>query len=256
MALHDLICKIHGVPLYRFLGLDPSESGYICITIGIDTIDAMVTSAVDAATKYGAIKVKLGTPHDTDIVREICKAVSVPVRVDPNGGWSAQQTLDMLDRVLVPCGVALLEQPVPAQDLQGLRIIHEQSPIPLIVDESLQPSTLPLLVDRCAGIDVKLTRCGGIVAALGMISVARAFGLKVMMGCGLESSLAITAAAHLTPLADYADLDLHLMLERDPFSGVSVDAGKFRLPSTPGLGVEPVALELANPATWPARRER
>jgi L-alanine-DL-glutamate epimerase-like enolase superfamily enzyme len=246
IALHDLVGKLLGRPLYQVLGLNPSRTAELGYTIGIDSVDRMVSHAVAAAEKYQVLKVKLGTSHDDDIVREICHAVSVPVRVDVNGGWSAQHTLRMIERTLEPMGVALLEQPVPADDLAGLKLVHDRSPIPVIVDESVTDlRSIPRLVDRCAGIDIKLMKCGGMLAARRMIAAARSFGLSVMMGCNLESSLGITAGAVLTPLADYADLDLHLYLTNDPFTGVTLRDGRFVLPTGPGLGVissRPVAV--------------
>jgi L-alanine-DL-glutamate epimerase-like enolase superfamily enzyme len=238
IALHDLLGKLLGRPLYQVLGLDPTRTAELGYTIGIDSVDRMVAHAVEAATKYRVLKVKLGTTYDDDIVREVCQAVRVPIRVDVNGGWSAQHTLRMLDRTLVPLGIALLEQPVAANDLAGLKLVHDHSPIPVIVDESVTDlKSIPRLVDRCAGIDIKLMKCGGIRTARQMIAVARSFGLSVMMGCATESSLAITAGALLTPLADYADLDLHLILTNDPFRGATLSDGRFVLPSGPGLGV-------------------
>lgn len=241
LALHDLVGKLLGVPLYRLLGVDPVKTADLGYTIGLDRVDRMVGKAVAAAQTYNVLKVKLGTSDDEDIVREICSAVDVPVRVDVNGGWSAQQTLKMVDRILVPAGVVLLEQPVAADDLAGLKIVHERSPIPVIVDESVTDlKSIPRVVGHCAGIDIKLMKCGGIRAALQMIGTARAHGLSVMIGCSTESSLAITAGAILTPLADYADLDLHLLLTNDPFHGATLRNGKFVLPTGPGLGAEPV----------------
>ena len=239
IALHDVVAKLYDIPVYKLLGIDPTNTCELCYTIGLDSVDKMIEAAVKASVTFKTIKVKLGSSYDEDIVREVCSAVSVPVRVDVNGHWSAQKTLEMLDKVLIPYGVSLLEQPVPSVDFQGLKMVHDRSPIPVIADESLYESEgLPRIVDRCSGIDVKLMRCGGIQAALHLISSARIFGLKVMLGCMIESSLGITAAATLSPLADYADLDLHLRLENDPFRGVSIEDGRFVLSSQPGLGVE------------------
>ena len=241
IALHDLVAKLYDIPLYKLLGIDPTKTCELCYTISLDSIDKMVEAAVKASVTFKTIKVKLGSSYDEDIVREVCSAVGVPVRVDVNGYWSAQKTLEMLDKVLVPFGVSMLEQPVPSVDFQGLKLVHDRSPLPVIVDESLyETEGLARIVDRCSGIDVKLMRCGGIQAALHLISSARMFGLKVMLGCMIESSLGITAAATLSPLADYADLDLHLRLANDPFRGATLEDGRFVLPSRAGLGVEPL----------------
>lgn len=247
MALTDLVGKLVDTPVFRLLGMDATRTCELCFTIGLDSVDAMVKAAVDAAAMFSAIKIKLGSPDDAIIVREIAAAVDVPLRVDANGGWSARRTLDLLDEVLVPCGVTLLEQPVPAADRNALAEVHERSPIPVIADESVTDlASLRPLVGKCAGIDIKLTKCGGIGEALRLVSAARAVGLSVMIGCEVETSLAISAAAMLTCVADYADLDLHLWLENDPFVGVGLRNGRFILSTVPGLGAEPTH-ELRSP---------
>jgi L-alanine-DL-glutamate epimerase-like enolase superfamily enzyme len=225
MALTDLVGKLVGAPAFRLMGLDATRTRELCYTIGLDSVDEMVKAAVDAASAFSALKIKLGGPDDTTIVREIAAAVDVPLRVDANGGWSARRTLDLLDEVLVPCGVTE---------------VHERSPIPVIADESVTDlSSLRPLIGKCSGIDIKLTKCGGMREALRLIHAARAVDLSVMIGCEVETSLAITAAAVLSCMADHADLDLHLWLENDPFVGVGLLDGRFVLPDGPGLGAEP-----------------
>jgi L-alanine-DL-glutamate epimerase-like enolase superfamily enzyme len=254
MALTDLVGKLVGEPVFRLFGMDATRTCELCFTIGLDSVDAMVKAAVDAASTFRALKIKLGSPDDATIVREIAAAVDVPLRVDANGGWSARRTLDLLDEVLVPCGVTLLEQPVPATDLSALAEVHERSPIPVIADESITDlSSFQPLIGKCSGIDIKLTKCGGIREAFRLISAARAVGLSVMIGCEVETSLAISAAAMLTCLADYADLDLHLWLENDPFIGVRLLDGRFVLSTEPGVGAEPTH-ELLRPSTDPNGR--
>jgi len=239
MALADLTCKLVGQPLFRILGLDADATCELCFTIGLDSVDVMVTAAVEAATKFRVLKVKLGGPQDATIVREIASAVDVPLRVDANGGWNARRTLELVDEALGPCGVTLIEQPVPADDLSGLAEVHANSPIPVIADESMTDlSSLRPLIGICSGIDIKLTKCGGITEAVRLIAAARGVGLSVMIGCEVETSLAVTAAATLTCLADYADLDLHLWLRNDPFLGVLLQGGRFVLPTRPGVGAE------------------
>jgi L-alanine-DL-glutamate epimerase-like enolase superfamily enzyme len=251
MALTDLVGKLVGAPAFRLMGLDATRTRDLCYTIGLDSVDEMVKAAVDAASAFSALKIKLGGPDDATIVREIAAAVDVPLRVDANGGWSARRTLDLLDEALVPCGITLLEQPVPAADLRALAEVHERSPIPVIADESVTDlSSLRPLIGKCSGIDIKLTKCGGMREALRLIHAARAVDLSVMIGCEVETSLAITAAAVLTCMADYADLDLHLWLENDPFVGVGLLDGKFVLPDGPGIGAEPTqALRSPSPGS-------
>jgi L-alanine-DL-glutamate epimerase-like enolase superfamily enzyme len=248
MALADLVGKLVGQPLFRLLGLDADATCELCFTIGLDRVDAMVAAAVDAATKYRALKIKLGCPEDATIVREIAAAVDVPLRVDANGGWTAKYTMELVDDVLVPCGVSLLEQPVAANDFHGLAEVHAASPIPVIADESITDlASLRPLIDICSGIDIKLTKCGGLTEAMQLIAAARAVGLSVMIGCEVETSLAITAAATLTCLADYADLDLHLWLDDDPYDGVQLKDGRFALPTHPGLGIREAAQSARTP---------
>ncbi|HET6500212.1 MAG TPA: dipeptide epimerase [Amycolatopsis sp.] len=242
MALTDLAGKLVATPVFRLWGLDATRTRELCFTIGLDSVDEMVEQAVAASAEFAALKIKLGGPDDATIVREIAAAVDVPLRVDANGGWSARRTLDLLDEVLVPCGVTLLEQPVPADDPNALAEVHRRSPIPVIADEAITDlASLRALAGRCSGIDIKLTKCGGMREALRLVSAARALGLSVMIGCEVETSLSISAAAVLTCVADYADLDLHLWLENDPFRGVGLRDGRFVLSTGPGLGAEPTS---------------
>jgi L-alanine-DL-glutamate epimerase-like enolase superfamily enzyme len=238
MALYDLAGKLMSTPAFRLLGVDPLETKELCYTIGIDNVDSMVSASVQAAMEHRALKVKLGTPNDEDIVREICAAVNVPVRVDVNGGWSFEHAVEMIDRVLAPCGVQILEQPISAADRESQKRLHQRSSIPIYLDESITDlDSVDRAADCCSGIDIKLAKCGGIAMAGEMISRARSLGMGVMIGCELETSLAISAAAMLTPLADYADLDLFLRFASDPFIGLQLTEGRFVLSSAPGLGV-------------------
>jgi L-alanine-DL-glutamate epimerase-like enolase superfamily enzyme len=157
--------------------------------------------------------------------------------VDANAAWTAKEAIRIITR-LEPLGVEFVEQPVAASDLAGMRLVRENVPLPIIADEScVTLDDVPRLVDCADGINIKLMKCGGLSPALALIHAARAHHLKVMLGCMIESSLAITAAAHLSPLVDYADLDGALLIRDDPFDGVHVEQGKLILPSRPGLGV-------------------
>ncbi len=159
------------------------------------------------------------------------------LRVDANAAWTAVHTLQMLP-VLQEFGVTLLEQPVPRDDLDGLARVRRQARVPVIADEScLTAADIPRLVGRVDGINVKLAKCGSLREALRMIAIARAHHLTVMVGCMIESSLGITAAAHLTPLVDVVDLDGAALTRDDPFVGATIPAGRVTLPDGPGLGV-------------------
>jgi L-Ala-D/L-Glu epimerase / N-acetyl-D-glutamate racemase len=235
-ALHDLVGKRLGVPLYRLWGLDPCKAPKSTFTIGLDTPER-ITAKVREAEQFPILKVKLGTDRDLEILRSIRAATDKEIRVDANCGWTVKGAVRMLP-VLSEFGVTVLEQPLPPDDLDGLAVITAQSDIPVIADESCKTvADIPPLVGKVDGINIKLAKCGGLREALRMIAVARAHGLLVMVGCMIESSLGITAAAHFTPLVDIVDLDGAALLANDPFVGAHIDGGQVTLPSAPGLGV-------------------
>jgi L-alanine-DL-glutamate epimerase-like enolase superfamily enzyme len=235
-ALHDLVGKRLGTPLYRLWGLDPCSAPKSTFTIGLDSPERIKAKVVEAE-QYPILKVKLGTDRDVEILRAIRDATDKEIRVDANCGWTVKRTIRMLP-ILDEFGVTVLEQPLPPHDHEGLAAVTAQSDIPVIADEScLTAVDIPPLVGKVDGINIKLAKCGGLREALRMIAVARAHGLTVMVGCMIESSLGITAAAHVTPLVDIVDLDGAALLADDPFVGARIDGGQVTLPSGPGLGV-------------------
>jgi L-alanine-DL-glutamate epimerase-like enolase superfamily enzyme len=235
-ALHDLVGKRLGVPVYRLWGLDAAQAPRSTFTIGIDTA-VKIREKVLEAEQYPILKVKLGSDRDLEILKTIRSATDKELRVDANTGWTVKQTIRMLP-VLEEYGVTVLEQPLPAEDLDGLRAVTRASKIPVIADEScLTAADIPGLVGRVDGINIKLAKCGSLREALRMIAIARAHHLLVMVGCMIESSIAITAAAHFTPLVDIVDLDGAALLANDPFVGATIDGGQVRLPDGPGLGL-------------------
>jgi L-alanine-DL-glutamate epimerase-like enolase superfamily enzyme len=235
-AQHDLAAKRAGVPLYRFWGLDAARAPRSSFTIGIDTPEKMQAKVAEAA-EYPILKVKLGTDRDATILHTIRDATDREIRVDANCAWSARQALAMLP-VLEEFGVTVLEQPVAPTDYDGFLEIRRRATIPLIADESCRVATdIPPLVGRVDGINIKLAKCGSLREALRMIAVARTHQMQVMLGCMIESSIGITAAAHLAPLVDMVDLDGAALLANDPFAGARIDGGQVRLPTAPGLGV-------------------
>lgn len=238
-ALHDLAGKRLGVPVYRLWGLDPARAPRSSYTIPIAPDAAELKRRVEDAREYPILKIKLGTDRDAEIVRQVREsAPDKTLRVDANAAWTAKHALRMLP-ILVEHGVEFLEQPLPPHDVEGLRFVRERSPLPVIADESCVTSTdIPRLVGAVDGINLKLSKCGGLREALKMIAVARAHGMLVMAGCMVESSLGITAAAHLAPLLDYVDLDGAALLADDPFTGATIAGGVVRIPEGPGLGVE------------------
>ncbi len=239
MAVYDLLGRRLGVPVYVILGLDPAETPTTSFTIGIDTPDVMAEKA-RAADSYPILKVKVGTDRDVENLEAIRAVSNAVIRVDANEAWTPKQAVKAI-KELNHFGIEFVEQPVAARDLRGLGYVRDNSPVPIIADEAaVVAADIPSVARYVDGINIKLMKCGGIYPALKMIHTARAHNLLVMMGCMIESSVAITAAAHLSPLLDYADLDGNLLVRDDPFDGVRLDQGKLKLPQGPGLGVTEV----------------
>jgi L-alanine-DL-glutamate epimerase-like enolase superfamily enzyme len=238
MALHDLAAQRLGVPLYEMLGLDPAATPQTSFTIGLDTPDVVVRK-VREASDYPILKVKMGSDDDREVLTAVRDTTDRPIRVDANEGWTPAEALARLEW-LHSLGVELVEQPLPAAMIAETRELRRHSPLPFYADESVhRAADIPPLAGAFDGINIKLMKCGGLGEALRMIAVARAHGMKVMLGCMIESSISITAAAHLSPLVDIADLDGNLLLDHDPYVGCRVVGGKLVLPDAPGLGVTP-----------------
>jgi len=237
-ALHDLAAKRLGVPLHRMLGLDPARAPQSSFTIPLTTDDEGLQRALDDAAPYPVLKVKLGGLRDAHTIASVRGAAPDKIlRVDANAAWTAKHALRMID-LLLDYDVEFVEQPVAAHDIEGLRFVRDRSPLPIIADEScLLATDIPRLAGAVDGINLKLAKCGGIRQALRIIATARAHDMSVMAGCMVETSLGITAVAHLAPLLDYADLDGAALLAVDPFEGASIEGGVVTLPATPGLGV-------------------
>jgi len=236
-AMHDLAGKRLGVPVYRMWGLDAARAPRSTFTIGIDSAEKL-RQKVQEAEAYPILKIKLGTDRDREILETIRALTDKELRVDANTGWTVKQAIRMLP-VLEEFGVTVLEQPLPAEDLDGLAAVTQASDIPVIADEScLTAADIPRLVGKVDGINIKLAKCGSLREALRMIAIARAHHMMVMVGCMIESSIAITAAAHFTPLVDIVDLDGAALLAKDPFVGATIDGGQVRLPTGAGLGLQ------------------
>jgi L-Ala-D/L-Glu epimerase len=244
LALHDLIGKDLGKPLFALLGLDPSMTPTTSRTIGIADRE-MTLRKVDEVAGHPILKVKLGIGSPSEQIETIAAIrgrYGGTIRIDANEGWDVENAIRIL-RALERYDIEFCEQPVPAGRPHELRAIRERVSIPIVADEdALVASDLPPLLGCVDGVNVKLAKTGGIRGALAMIHTARAMGLKVMIGCMIESAIAATAAAHLSPLVDWADLDGPLLTARDPFAGVTYEDGKLRLPDAPGLGVAEKAL--------------
>jgi L-alanine-DL-glutamate epimerase-like enolase superfamily enzyme len=237
MALLDWVGKKLGVPLWRLLGLDPSAALRTSYSIGIDEVPVMQQKIREAAG-FDVYKIKVGTKDDRKIIEGIRAVTDKPLRVDANEGWtSKEQALGMIDW-LAGMGVELMEQPMPAAMLKDYAWLKERTKLPIFADESLmKASDIPVIAPYFHGLNIKLMKCGGIQEAVRMAGMARAMGLRLMVGCMIESSLAISAAAALTPLFDYADLDGNLLISNDPFRGVGTAGDRLVLNDEPGLGV-------------------
>jgi L-alanine-DL-glutamate epimerase-like enolase superfamily enzyme len=244
IALHDLIGKHLGIPLYALFGLDPGRAPVTSFTIGIADPDKTLRKLAEiGAHPILKVKLGLGTPSEQiETIAAIRSRYTGAIRIDANEGWNVDTAVRIL-RELARYDIEFCEQPIPAGSPQSLRAIRERVSIPIVTDEdSLVAADLPALYGCVDGVNVKLAKTGGIRGALAMIHTARAMGLKIMLGCMVESAIAATAAAHLSPLVDWADIDGPFLTARDPFSGVQYEGGKLILPSAPGLGVREAAV--------------
>ncbi len=236
LALHDWVGKRLNVPVYELFGLRREPLPPTTYTIGLDAIPTMIAK-LRAFDSFPIFKIKLGTDRDLEIVRELRRQTDATFRVDANCAWTAEQTVEYA-HPLKALGVEFIEQPLPPDQIERMASVHERSALPLIADENcVVPSDVPSLRGRFHGINIKLVKCGGLEPALKMIALARALGMKIMIGCMIESSILCTAAAHLGALVDFLDLDGPLLIANDPFTGMTVGDGRINLPAAPGLGV-------------------
>ena len=244
MALHDWIGRKLGQPVWRLFGLDPAATPPSCVTLGLAEPEEMERK-LETVLDFPALKVKLGGPGDVDNLRRIRRRYQGRLRVDANTAWNAADAVRVL-RAIEPLEIELVEQPVPRHDLDGLRWVRERSGIPVFADESVHRlEDLGPLAGRVDGVNLKLMKTGGLAEMRRMIHAARALGMRVMLGSMVESSLALSAAAQLAPLADFLDLDGHWLLKDDPFDGAPREHGRIVLNQRPGLGVEPAAVRRA-----------
>ena len=239
-ALHDLVGKRLGLPVHRLWGLDPAAAPQSSFTIAIAESHELERRVAEAR-EYPILKVKLGTDRDMEIVRIVRSAAPEKrLRVDANAAWTAKHAVRMSD-FLADQGVEMVEQPVAANDIEGLRFVRKRSKLPVFADEScLVSSDIAKLAGAVDGINIKLAKCGSLREALRMVHTARALDMQVMAGCMIESSLGISAIAQIAPLLDFADFDGAALLSSDPFRGTSIADGHIKLSSGPGLGATPV----------------
>lgn len=237
IALHDLIGKLLGEPFYRLFGLNPARTPLTSFTIGLDSPE-MIRQKVLEAEPYKVLKVKLGRDNDKEMVDVIRSMTDKLLCIDVNQGWKDRNAALEMAEWLKEKGVIFLEQPMPKEMRDDIAWLTERCPLPVIGDEAIQNvKDLMANKDVYSGINIKLMKCGGMNSAMKMINIARAFGMKVMIGCMTETSCAVTAAAQLSPLADWCDLDGNLLISNDIFDGVKISDGKVTLTDRPGIGV-------------------
>ena len=236
LAANDLYGKIKNKPLYHLWGTSTEQYPITNYTIGLDTVEVMISKMKEKPRPI--YKIKLGTDEDIDIVRRLRAHTDAIFRIDANCAWTAQETVENAV-VLKELGVEFIEQPLPADDWEGMEKVIHNSVLPIIADESC---LVEEDIDRCAlhfnGINIKLTKCGGLTPALRMIKKAKELGLKVMVGCMTESSVGISAIAQLLPQLDYVDMDGAMLLAEDIADGVEIrENGKVIFPIAGGSGI-------------------
>lgn len=237
IALHDLVGRLMKQPWYNIWGFNPAKTPYTSFTIGIDTADVVRQKTKEAA-EFKVLKVKLGRDTDKMMIETIRSVTNTPITADVNQGWKDRAVaLEML-HWLKERNVVMVEQPLPKEQVDDLAWLTERSPLPIIGDEGVQRlSDIPKAKGVYHGINIKLMKCTGMREAHKMIQLARSLGMKVMLGCMTETSCAISAASHLSPMVDWADLDGALLISNDVYDGTQVIDGKVTLRDRPGIGV-------------------
>ena len=241
IAVCDWLGKKLGIPLYKYFGLDPADAPVTTFSIGIDTPE-ITRQKTREAEDFPVLKVKVGLQSDEETIEAVRSVTKKPLRVDANEGWTDKEEAVRKINWLETQGVELIEQPMPAHMFEEIKYVRSKVHMPVIADEACtEASMIPRLKEAYDGINVKLDKSGGMMEAYRWIKFARAMNMKVMLGCMISSSCSVTAAAHLSPLVDYPDLDGNLLIANDPYEGVKVRKGKLILPSGPGLGLKILA---------------
>lgn len=236
MACWDLMGKMQQQPLYKLWNTEWQNTPMTDYTIGIDSLEKMVAKM--EAKPWPIYKIKLGTPDDITIVKVLREHTDAAFRVDANAGWTLEEALEKIPQ-LHALGVEFIEQPLAKDNWEGMAILYQQSPLPLIADEScVFEKDVAKCVNHFHGVNIKLTKCSGLTPALRMIKEARELNLKVMMGSMNESSVGSAAIAHCLPQLDYVDMDGPLLLAEDIATGINYDFGRVTVENKPGLGVE------------------
>jgi L-Ala-D/L-Glu epimerase / N-acetyl-D-glutamate racemase len=237
IALHDLVGKILGIPVYKYFGLNKPTDAFTSYTIGIDST-VTIRNKLDEASEFKYYKIKLGAKNDKEIIETVRKYTDSDLFVDVNQGWKDKiYALDMIEW-LAEYNVILVEQPLPKAQIDDLAWLNENSPLPILADEAvLRLNDIFQVKDIYSGINIKLMKSTGLREATAMIKKARDLDMKIMLGCMTETSCAVTAAAHLCSLADWLDLDGPLLVKNDIFKGISYSEGSLHLNDLPGIGI-------------------
>jgi len=238
IALHDHLGKELGIPLYELFGVNPQKAPETAYTIAIDTPEAMAARAQEA--QMPILKIKVGGENDEAILSAIREASSARLFVDANTAWTREEAAAIIPKI-AQYGVEIIEQPLAKGDIKGLRWLKEQHfGVEIFADENIRTShDVARHAGAVDGVVIKLMKSGGLREAIRAINTAHALDMKVMISCMVETSVGITAAAHISPLCDYADLDGPLLIKNDPYEGIQYDTAQIRLPALPGIGVKP-----------------
>jgi len=237
IALHDLVGKLLNQPWYKIWGFNKSTTPYTTFTIGIDTKE-VIRKKVNEALEYKILKIKLGSKDDKELIRTIREISDKPIAVDVNQGWKDKEAALDLIFWMEENNVKMIEQPMPKEQIDDLAWLTEKSPLPIFADEGVQrlPDVLNIK-GVYSGINVKLMKCTGLREARKMLDLAKALGIKTMIGCMTETSCAVSAASQLAPKVDWADLDGNLLIKNDPYCGTKIIDGKIILNDNPGIGL-------------------
>jgi L-alanine-DL-glutamate epimerase-like enolase superfamily enzyme len=237
IALMDWVGQKLGIPLYRYFGLDAADAPVTTFSIGIDTPEVTKQKVLEAGP-FPVLKIKVGLDKDETTMEAVRSVTKKPLRLDANEGFKSKEEAVRKINWLESLGAEFIEQPLPAHMHHEAKWVRNKVHIPILADEAcLRASDVPKIADAYDGVVVKLDKTGGMLGAVQMIETAKAYGLKTMLGCMISSSVSITAAAHLSPMVDWADLDGNLLIANDPYTGVKVKNGKLMLPERPGLGL-------------------
>jgi len=236
IALHDAIGKKLKIPVYKMLGITPKDDIATSYTIAISNPDDMKRQT-EENPGYHVYKIKVGVPGDIDMVAAVRDVTNARIRVDANAGWTLKEAVQKI-KLLEKYDVEFIEQPLHWHDYEGFRILRAKANMPIIADEGIMNAeSIALYKDIVDGINIKLQKSGGIREGFKMIAMARALKMKIMIGCMVETSVGISAAAQLAPLVDYVDLDGNLLINNDPYDGIRAVNGYLKYTDRPGIGV-------------------